>query len=189
MRIMRTALRTVAVAVGLFIGLQASASQVMQFNLNEMTDRAALVVRGEVIEMRQVSIEAGGGTIPAIHYTVRVDDTLKGTVNSEKDVAIVEFTILGSAEKMKARQVMDGFPIIQAGREYLLFVGQTSSIGLTTTVGLNQGKFDVVSGDKVVNGMDNVGLFNRMNVDFALRAGGPVSYDTLAGMVRARAGN
>ena len=44
-------------------------------------------------------------------------------------------------------------------------------------------------GDKVVNGMDNVGLFNRMNVDFALRTGGPVSYDTLAGMVRARAGN
>src|SRR5262249_46456708 len=85
-------------------------------------------------------------------------------------------------------------PVLQQGREYLLFTTTPSRIGLSTTVGLGQGAFRVEgAGDRaiVINAYGNAGLFDGLGPAGARslqRPAGPITYGDVAGRVRALVG-
>ena len=169
---------------------QAWTTWVLQMNLDQLTEKAATIYRGTVIEARQATVQGGGGDLPAVHYRVEVTEMFKGdapTVNG--DVQIAEFKILGNAKAIAEGRLMEGFPLIQSGKEYLLFISQVGPIGLTSTMGLAQGCFALVrSGDEemVVNGFNNMDLFKGM--DPSMPASGPVAYSDVAAMIHAKLG-
>jgi hypothetical protein len=185
-RLKRMILLLTAAIVWLF-SAQASATTVLQMNLDQLTDRAATIVRGTVRDIRQTTVRGGGGELPALHYTVEVSEVFKGEVGTAKDVQIVEFKMLGNLADMKAGKVPAGFPVIQTDKEYLLFISPSGAIGLTTTMGLGQGCFNYVNGN-VINGFNNAGLFKDMNAA-GVPESGPVEYAIVASLIRAKLGS
>ena len=169
---------------------QAWATSVLQMNLDQLTEKATAIYRGTVIEARQTTVQGGGGDLPAVHYRVEVTEVFKGDVPTVmEDVPIAEFKILGNAKAIAEGRVMEGFPLIQSGKEYLLFISQAGPIGLTSTMGLAQGCFAFVrSGgeEMVVNGFNNMDLFKGM--DTSMPANGPVGYSDVAAMIYAKLG-
>jgi hypothetical protein len=121
---------------------QASATSILQMNLAQLTERSDLIVRGSIVEVRELRVTVGGGDLPALHYRVEVDETFKGKVRDVKGVPIAEFKVLGSLKKLAAgKPIIAGWPELRVGREYLLFVAAPGSSGLTVTTGIGQGCF------------------------------------------------
>lgn len=167
---------------------QAFATTVVQMNLDQLTERSATIVRGVVRDITQTTVRGGGGELPALQYTVEVSEIFKGEVSSAKDVRVVEFKILGNLDNMKAGKVLPSFPVMQKGKEYLLFISPNGPIGLTTTMGLSQGCFNFVNSHSVVNGFNNSGLFKGMDVQ-DVPGSGAVSYAIVADLIRAKLGS
>lgn len=121
---------------------QASATSILQMNLAQLTERSDLIVRGSIVEVRELRVTVGGGDLPALHYRVEVDETFKGKVRDVKGVPIAEFKVLGSLKKLAAgKPIIAGWPELRVGREYLLFVAAPGPSGLTVTTGIGQGCF------------------------------------------------
>ena len=121
---------------------QASATSILQMNLAQLTERSELIVRGTIVEVRELRVTVGGGDLPALHYRVEVDETFKGKVRDVKGVPIAEFKVLGSLKKLAAGEpIIAGWPELRVGREYLLFVAAPGPSGLTVTTGIGQGCF------------------------------------------------
>ena len=192
-------------AIGLLLVVvvcgNTQATSVLQMNLTQLTDRAEQIFSGTVLSVAADSIAAGGGQIPVLRYKVRVDDQFKGQFREEKGVLFAEFAMIGTMAQLKSQQE-SLLPMLQQGKQYLLMVAPSGPLGITSTVGLSQGTFNLsLDANKemmAVNGADNVGLFTGMNVNtsqtIAARANGantitnqsrgPVAYSQLADMIR-----
>ena len=75
-------------------------------------------------------------------------------------------------------------PLLEEGKDYLLFTTKPSKAGLTSPVGLTQGCFSITKKgdvDVAVNGVNNAGL--------GLGKDGPVEYEELARRIRALRGH
>ena len=59
-------------------GARLHAVNVKQMPLSELVANADRIVRGTVIAEDGVTVAAGGSELPATHYRIRVDETLKG---------------------------------------------------------------------------------------------------------------
>lgn len=165
----------------------ANATSILQQNLSQMSKQARQIVRGRVMNIEEVSVEVGGGTLKALRYRVLVTEVLKGQVDSEKGVKYTEFTMIGSMEAYKQNKVVfASLPNLRMGREYLLMMGRvSSSTGLTNTVGLANGCFEIDLSTKEelsVNGFNNSRLFQNMGNN--LPNAGPIPYADLASLIR-----
>lgn len=176
---------SLALALALaLVSVAASAAMVMKMGLGDLVGNADKVFRGTVLDVSEISIEAGGGSIPALKYTLRVDDSFKG--NFEKQVA--EFMVVGSLKQYHAgKGPISGFPLLQIGHDYLLMVAPEGPLGLTAPMGLAQGAFRVYSDPSTretmaVNGANNAQLFKGISAD--LPDSGPIAYDVLAGQIQ-----
>lgn len=171
-------------AVVFFASLTASAAMVKQMGLSELVGNADKVFRGTVLTKEPGSVKAGGAELNTVVYTIRVDDALKGDFGQGKDAQVIEITMLGN---MKSEAPVGGAqrlfslnanPDLRVGGDYVLFTTTPSAVGLSTTVGLDQGLFSVFANasgsDMTANGLGNRGTF-----------GGPVSYDALKAAVQA----
>lgn len=167
-----------------FVAMTASAAMVMKMDLGDLVGNADKVFRGTVLTREPGTVSAGGGELPTVVYTIRVDDALKGRFDSGKDAAVMELTMLGSLKSdrvsgdMKHLFSLDVNPTLEVGGEYVLFTTAPGTAGLSTTVGLDQGLFSIFNNadgrDLAANGLNNMGLFD-----------GPVSYATLKAAVLA----
>ena len=177
----------------LLLAPQLWATTVLEMNLAALTDRADKVFRGTVLDVTETSVQAGGGTLTAITYTFRVDESFKGSFATVKGEQITEVTMLGSLKQYySGKAPIPGFPVLKIGGDYLLMVAPEGPVGLTTTMGLNQGAFSVYSDpntreDMALNGFNNASLFKGMGS--GLPADGPIAYDTLAGHIRTELDN
>jgi hypothetical protein len=178
-------------AILLALALPAGATTVLQMNLEEMCNNAERIMRVTVLGSREGSIAAGGGEIPTIIYTFRVDEAFKGSFDAGKEEPTVEVQVLGTFKSISAGGAerlfnLADMPRFEIGHDYLILTTQPSAIGLSTTVGLNQGLFKV-SGrpgeEVVVNGNDNVGLFRGLDAPGG-QAAGPLPYSVLADEIR-----
>ncbi len=170
-------------------GLPAQATTLEKLDLGDLVSRSDKVFRGTVVDVEQGSIRAGGGEIPAVTYRLRVEEMLKGSADSESGGAkFVDVRMVGSIKaplQVNGRvrsSVFRDVPRLNMGSDYLLFMTPRSEIGLSVTVGLGQGAFDIVRTDKedmAVNEYNNVGL--------GLGAG-PITYKRLKAAVAAEAG-
>ncbi len=182
-----------AVIGALLISPSLWATTVMGYNLEAMADSADRIFRGTVLDVSEISVEAGGSTLPAIKYTMRVDEAFKGNYVTVKGERIAEIMMVGSMKQyMAGRAPIPGFPLLRVGGDYLLMVAPEGPVGLTSTMGLGQGAFTVFAdpGTREVmalNGANNASLFKGMDVD--MPESGPVAYDSLADQIRESLGN
>lgn len=152
------------------LAMTASAEMVMKMGMADLVGNADKIFRGTVVEMNPGTVTAGGAEFPTVAYTIRVEDALKGEFGTDKDSAIVTVEMLGSikadAQTGAVRNVaaIDLNPKLQVGQTYVLFTTPPSAIGLSTTIGLDQGLFRVFSNaqgrEMAANGLENRGLFD-----------------------------
>jgi hypothetical protein len=171
------------VAVACF-AMSLSAAMAVKMSLGDLVDNADKVYRGTVLTREPGSVSAGGTELSTVVYTIRVDQALKGDFGSGKDTAVVTMTMLGSLKtdvtqgEVKRLFNLDVNPNLEVGSEYVLFTTAPSGVGLSTTVGLDQGLFRIFTNadgrELTANGLNNHGIFD-----------GPVQYGELAAAVAA----
>lgn len=165
------------------------ASSVRHMNLDALTDNAGLIFRGIVTSVEPGTVSIGGTEMPTTTYRFRASEIFKGEPTITKDgEQFIAVTMVGS---VKEPQENDGFarfnrfrdiPQLQKGAEFLLFTTVESAYGLSVTVGLQQGCFDI-DGGMALNRAGNVGLFTQTR--YAGTSSGPIAYDELADRIRA----
>ena len=164
------------------------------FDLGKMVDRADKIFRGTVLAAQPGTIEAGGGRIPIVTYTIRVDEAFKGTFDTTKGEKIAELRMIGKLPPLEVNGAVRHSPLpdlphFTVGSDHLLFSTRPGGSGLSTTMGLGQGNFRISKKDGevlAVNGFDNLGLFKSAATESAgLPASGPVPYPLLADQIRA----
>ena len=182
-------------AIALTVCLPVEAATVIQMNLAEMVGRADRIFRGTVLDAREGTLQVGGGTLPVITYRVQVDDEFKGTFEEVKGVPVAEIKMLGKLRPAGSGSVrslgpLADLPRLEVGQEYLLLTTPRSTAGLSTTVGLGQGRF-VLKGKRgqevALNDNHNRGLFRGMDTDpsgVGSTPEGAVPYAVLADLIR-----
>jgi hypothetical protein len=132
------------------------ASQVRPVNLEEMTERAATIFSGRCIES-SAAVDPDLGRVVTL-ATFEVDRAVKGEVGATVTIKLLG----GSPEGAAAGNSIAGLPRFRPGEEVVLFLYGESRLGLSSPVGLGQGKFTVFEdkqGGKVaVNAFGNANL-------------------------------
>jgi hypothetical protein len=195
-----------AIAACTFASAPLHAVYVRQMTLPELVANADRIVRGTVIAGDDTTVSAGGGQLPATAYRIRVAEMLKGAPASGDllDVRLLARPKAAPTGSLRRGTLLQDVPEFRVGQEYLFLLTRPSAVGLSTTVGLGQGLFELRgrgSEQVAVNGANNVGLFGRPDAAAAAAAtpgatarssggrsaGGPVAYNTLASEIRALA--
>jgi len=183
----------------LMSAVQVHAVSVRQMNLEELVDNSDKIFRGTVLDIQETTVAVGGGTLPVVVYRFRVDEAFKGSFQQAKGMTIAEVRTLGKLKTggapgspVHASGLIPELPRLQVGQDYLLLVTRSSSIGLSTTVGLGQGRFELRGkpGQEIaINGNHNRGLFGNASAGSPSRSKTgqqeePLPYTALAGMIR-----
>ena len=199
---------TLMAAALLLCGARIDAISVEHLTLGEIVDRADRIVRGTVVGADETTISAGGGRLPVVVYRIRVGEVVKGAA---PDSEVIEVTLLSpgkvAASRNRATSLLKDLPEFRVGQQYLFALTRPSAIGLSTTVGLGQGLFQLRGGEgreEAVNQLNNAGLFDDAlaaagapNARAAAPAGastgasrgaGPMPYADLVNEIRARLG-
>jgi hypothetical protein len=169
----------------------AEASNVVHMTLRDLVARGDRIVRGTVLAADEGTVAAGGGNLPIVNYRIRVDEALKGSVASGD---VIEVSLLAPSKQISAgpdrrASLLRELPRFAVGRDYLFVLTRPSRIGLSTTVGLGQGLFELrgrPGQEQAVNEANNLGLFSGMSGGPATP--GPVNYASLAKQIRALVG-
>jgi len=176
----------------LLLAFNAGATTLLEMNLATLTDRSDKIFRGTVMNVSETTVQGGGGDLLAVQYTIRVDESLKGDYVERKGQEFAVIRMLGSLKQYHSgTPPIPGFPLLREGGEYLLMVAPEGPIGLTTTMGLGQGAFNIFTNpntreDMVLNGFNNTSLFKGMGA--GMPDDGPVSYNTLVGLIKSELG-
>ena len=173
----------------------ATASTVRPMNLEEMTERAARIFVGrcaDVASAEHPAVRAG-----VTRSTFDVDEVLKGS-----PAARVSFRHIGTRRADGAPPGREfGIPRIDPGEEVVLFLYGESALGLSSPVGLGQGRFTIFRGKDgrryVQNDAGNRPLLRGLSPKARARIGeaaerplpSPLPLDTLLEMVRKLRGN
>jgi hypothetical protein len=171
--------------------LPAPATTMLQLNLEDLVVRAERIYRGTVVKIEAGSKEIGGGEIPTLTYTIRVDEPFKGSFEVRKGQQMEILTTFGKQPPVtvgKSRRLVSllGMPQMEVGGTYLLFATRRSAVGLSAPVGLGQGCFRVLpknGGETAENEFANTGLFRGLEVS-GPEAEAPLAYDRLAAEIR-----
>jgi hypothetical protein len=162
------------------------ATTVLRLNLEQMVSRAGNIFRATVLDVRGGTIDVGGGKLPTTTYTLRVEESFKGTF--DKEGSTVEVTIVGSIKRdpqavgnHRKFSVLPEVPRLDIGSDYLLMTTSPSPAGLSTTVGLGQGAFSIFVNNRTELAVNAVGNAN-------IGQTGPVAYAQLAADIRAALG-
>ena len=173
---------TSVAALSVLCSVTADASNVRYMNLRDLVARADRIVRGTVVASEEGTVQAGGGAIPVVTYRIRVEQTFKGEASAGETIDV---KLLGRAKQSTGTSVRRGpvfrdLPQFAIGGDYLFVLTRPSAIGLSTTVGLGQGLFQVRGrrgNEFAVNEANNLGLFSGLAA--ASQPSGPVSYAEL----------
>ncbi len=138
------------------------ASTVRPVNLEQMSDRAASIFSGRCVDVSY-------GTHPTLGVevtlaTFEVERSIKGDVGET-----VTVTLFGGRPTAGNATAIIGRPNFAVGEDLVLFLYGESSAGLSSPVGLGQGKFNVFTdkqGNKIaVNEFGNKNLFRGMSTE------------------------
>lgn len=111
----------------------AWASKVRLVTVEEMTDRAAKIFYGRCIGIDYVESDSVPGKIGV--YTFKVEQPIKGEVSAVETVRMIDAT---------GEMTLDGARTVFAeGERAVLFLYGENAQGLTSPVGLGQGRFTV----------------------------------------------
>jgi len=155
--------RSLLLAAALAASAPASAQQsalTTHRNLDQLTDRAALILRGNVVSA-QVEKHPQFANLDTVVVTVRVRETLKGAARQTH-------TFRQYLWDIRDRLDANGY---RKGQDLLLFLIEPNAHGLSSPAGLDQGRFRIernAAGDEVaVNGQGNFRLFDGLAAEVA----------------------
>ena len=99
-------------------GARLLAVNVKQMTLPELVANADRIVRGTVIAEDGVTVAAGGSELPATHYRIRVDETLKGAAASGEviDVRVLASPKATAAGPLRRGTILQDLPASRSGR-------------------------------------------------------------------------
>jgi hypothetical protein len=144
------------------------ASRVRTVNLEEMTGRAERILAGRCVEVAIVHEPELG--LDVAHVTLEVDRSLKGDATGSLTLRM----LAGDSEPRQHPGVGE-VPGFVPGEEVILFLYGESRLGLTSPVGLGQGKFTVLTNKEgreiAVNGLGTAPLFRRLSPEALTRLG------------------
>jgi hypothetical protein len=161
-------------------------------NLDQLTDRARDIVRGTVVNAR-VEKHPELTNLYTVVVTLRVRETLKGD-------AAGTLTFRQYIWDIRDRWDAAGY---RKGQEFLLLLNAPTRYGLTSPVGIEQGRFriepDGKGGFTALNGTGNLRLFDGVAADAKQGAGlspagrslvakhrqGPIELGELTALIRA----
>jgi hypothetical protein len=136
-----------------------SSARTVPHNLAQLTSKADVIVRGQVLSVH-VEPHPKLRNLQTVLVTLRVSKCLKGYLG--KTFTFRQYLWDERARYSSART---GY---RRGRELLLFMNAPSRVGLSSPVGLEQGRFRILrgsSGAKVaINGAGNAGLFGNVRL-------------------------
>jgi len=193
-------IRPVVLAAALFalgaawLGMPPSyASSSPPMNVADLVRHSSAIVVGTVASVTQSSEP---GQLPYTQVQVKVSETITGRRAPDGTLTFRQFglqTPLPSASGRRYVGLLAGMPTYHAGDQVVLFLGRTSSIGLRTTAGLQQGKFVARAGN-LQNEVNNSGLFRDLSFTGRTLSDkeaamvetkeGAVAVDTFLGLVR-----
>jgi hypothetical protein len=141
----------------LFCSAPAQAQFIVQrVNLAYLTQRADIIVQGRITDVRHVNLP-GYPNIPTVEIQLKVENMLRGP-----DQATYTFreVFLG----LRGKEGKQGYKI---GQRLLLFLPAPSQYGLSSPVGIEQGRFHIgqntgESSAMIVNEHGNAGLFKNV---------------------------
>lgn len=167
-----------------------TATAVRQMNLDALMENAGTIFRGTVTGIEVGTVEAGGTELPTTTYAFRVEEMFKGEPTVVKgDEAFITITMIGSPKAAENAgdyvrfNVLRDMPKLEQGTEYLLFTTPESPIGLSVTVGVGQGLFDLVGG-MALNRAGNAGLLDGTAMTGPSQ--GPIDYREIADYIRSQ---
>jgi hypothetical protein len=158
----RASMRTLLLSILLAFAAPAWAQQgalTVPRNLQQLTERAAHIVRGNVVGARMERHPELG--LPVLAVTLRVRETLKGPAQQT-------FTFRQYVWDVRDRMDAASY---RKGDDVLLFMIAPSRYGLSSPAGMVQGRFritrDGLGREQAVNGHGNAGLFEGMETQVA----------------------
>lgn len=150
----------------LLVATQASASEVIPQNLENLVARSDVAFTGKCLS----AVAKIQGRFLVTTYTFQVEEVLKGDLP-----ATYTFTQLGASKEEALRlrtPSVSGFPVYQVNGEYTLFLSKPSAIGLQSPVGVTQGVVKVTTAAdgtrQIQAGAGNEMLFRGMKVSPAV---------------------
>ena len=187
MRIPSFRLWTSVAALCVLSSVAADASNVRYMNLRDLVARADRIVRGTVLASEEGTVEAGGGAIPIVSYRIRIEEAFKGSAGAGQTIDV---RLLGRFKQLPSGSLRRGpvfgdLPQFKVGGDYLFVLTRPSAIGLSTTVGLGHGLFQLRGrrgSELAVNDANNLGLFS--GVAAGPQPSGPVAYAELVKHIR-----
>lgn len=131
-----------AIAALAALAAPASASTVLRFDLDDLVDRAAVIVHGKVLDKQ--SRRGSDGSI-VTDLRVEVEDALKGV-----EGGTFKFTVFGGVLGTRGSAVA-GAATFERGEEILVFLDRPNKRGVRGTIGLSQGKYTIreVDGERL----------------------------------------
>ena len=143
------------------VSLAQRGAIVQPAGLADLTDRAQTIVRARVVGAR-VEPHPQLNNLQTVVLTLAVKEAYKGSPASTMTIRQFIWDIRDKMDSM-------GY---QKGQEYILFLNPTTKYGLTSTTGLDQGRFristDSAGREVVENSVRNYGLVAGSNaVDWA----------------------
>lgn len=127
-------------------------------NLAALAKSAQDIVVGDVTRIS----EGRQGNLGFLEVEVSVSEAILGTPGRT-----LKFRQFGAQAKQPVENgrrfigQLPSMPQYTVGENVILFLGRPSSLGFRTTIGLQQGKFTVISGN-AVNAFQNNGLFKNV---------------------------
>jgi hypothetical protein len=152
-----------ALVLMLSVGPLSAQFMVQRVNLAYLSQRADVIMQGRVTKVVQEPMP-GYPNIPTIVVTMSVDQSLRG--GTSKTYTFRE-VLMGQKPKPGKR-------IYGTGQQLLLFLPSPSQYGLSSPIGMGQGRFHIAQDSRgkttVMNEHSNAGLFR--NVDKTARKAG-----------------
>jgi hypothetical protein len=148
---------TAAMGALLLLACPLSAQFAVQpVNLAYLSQRADVIMQGRITKVVEEPMP-GYPNIPTLSVTVAVDQSLRGT--TAKTYTFREVLI---GRRSKASKKSYG-----VGQRFFLFLPFPSQYGLSSPIGMGQGRFRIASDSAgrttVINEYSNVGLFRDMD--------------------------
>jgi hypothetical protein len=131
--------------------MAARSTSVLPVDLDHLVKGAAVAFQGTVTDVHTERDPQSNGRIVTL-VTFQVEDALKGPVGSTYTLKQIGGR-LPTGESLR----IDGIPSYTVGESYVVFLNGPSSLGLSSPVGLSQGRFRIATtatGLEVSNGRD-----------------------------------
>ncbi len=132
-------------------------------NIRQMVSVSESIVSGEVISVKDGFDEKKR---PYTEITIKVTQDAKGKHSPGSEYTFRQFGLLEPRSMGKGKVYLavspEGFAHWTKGEQVIAFMNPDFGGGLTSTVGLEQGKFNVSNG-KVINQVNNLGLFEGLD--------------------------